>query len=260
MAENMNLILATPPNLLKNASSFGCPLAHMAYKIGHGPYLYRSDIAQTVRSGIMAIDAREFIPSPAEGQIVNEIIKECEFRKYSGILLDVDKSKIPSVASFCRRLADAAEKNSLDIYMTESVSEHSPHAKVLVETALSGGTLTEYLKGAVAKYGASRIALDIERIRMDFTLPSYDGKGEALTAEQLEKLLKQRHSPSFLSKDLCAHYFTYRNKNAAHFVLYDNAQSIKRKMVIAEKMSIKTAFLFYPEVSNILNEIRGKLL
>lgn len=260
MADTMNLILAAPPNLLKSAASFGYPIAHMAYKIGHSPYLYRSDIAESVKNGIMAVDARELIPSPAEGQLVSEILKECEFRQFSGILLDIEQDKVSSAASFCRRLSEAAENSGLDLYITEAAAAHAKSAKVLVETAISGGTITERLKGAVSKYGAGRIALDIERVRMDFTLPSYEGKGEPLTAEQLERLLRQRHSPSFFSKDLCAHYFTYRNKDTAHFVLYDNALSIRRKMAIAGKMGIETVFLFYPEVRNILNEIRGKPL
>lgn len=258
MAEKMNLILAVPPESFENASLHGFTAAYMAYKINHSPYLYRAEAADDIHGGIMAIDAREFVPSPAEGEIAAEIINECKLKGFTGIFLDTDKTESLRSASFCRRLGVAAEKHGLKLFLPAASAANAESAVVLIETAISGGTLTEHLKDAVSCYGASRLALDIERVRMDFTLPSYDGNGKALTAKELSDLYRRRNSPSFFSKELCANYFTYRQGDMAHFVLYDNAMSIKRKLMLAEKLGIKTAFLFYPEVADIINEIRGK--
>ncbi len=258
MSENMNLILAAPPEHSKSAVKSGFTVAHMAYRINHTPYLFRADSASDIKGGIMAVDARKFVPSPAETQIVSEIIKECQVQNFGGILLDIDENEPLKTASFCQKL-DAALKNAgLRFYVSFRTAKNVPCASVLIETAISGGTLSTHLKEASLKYGARRIALDIERVRMDFKLPAYDGNGRPLSSAELSQLYRRRNSSAFFSKDLCANYFTYRDGENTHFVLYDNAASIKKKLSLAHALGIKTAFLFYPEVEDIINELRGK--
>jgi spore germination protein YaaH len=120
---------------------------------------------------------------------------------------------------------------------------------------LSGGTLSGHISDAIAKYGNSRVALEIERVRMDFSLPATQGTGKELTAEDVQSLIEQYNPQSFLSKDLCAYYFTYHDKKGTHFVLYDNGASIKRKLSVAAKMNIEDAFIFYPHVTDIIDKI-----
>lgn len=49
-------------------------------------------------------------------------------------------------------------------------------------------------------------------------------------------------SPSvFFSRELCARYFTYMSRDSgAHFVLFDDAQTMAKKVEIARQLSIPT--------------------
>ena len=57
-----------------------------------------------------------------------------------------------------------------------------------VNTAVSGGTLKSCLDEGVRRFGASRLALDLERMRLDFTLPHTMNVRRPLTAEELRRL------------------------------------------------------------------------
>ena len=67
----------------------------------------------------------------------------------------------------------------------------------------------------------------------------------------------EERSPSiFFSNELCAHYFTYMTKqNGAHFILFDDGPSIRKKLQIARNLGITQCLLPYPDVSDILTEI-----
>ena len=52
-----------------------------------------------------------------------------------------------------------------------------------------------------------------------------------------------------------ANYFTYTEGNAGHFVLFDDAGTLRQKIRLARELGIREAFLMYPEVADILTEI-----
>ena len=137
----------------------------------------------------------------------------------------------------------------------ESLAAASSHTVVLLPTALSGGTLSGHIGDALEKYGPGRLALEIERVRMDFALPAVTGTGQDLSAVELQALIDQYKPNSFLSKELCANYFTYRDKKGTHFVLYDNAASIRRKLAVAASLGVDSALMFYPHVADIIDKI-----
>lgn len=44
-------------------------------------------------------------------------------------------------------------------------------------------------------------------------------------------------------------------QSGAHFILFDDAGSIRKKLHIARSLDISDAVLAYPQVSDLLNEI-----
>ena len=44
-------------------------------------------------------------------------------------------------------------------------------------------------------------------------------------------------------------------QNGAHFVLFDDAGSIRKKLRLAEALGIDRALLCYPEVSDLMGDI-----
>ena len=77
-----------------------------------------------------------------------------------------------------------------------------------------------------------------------------------LTREELKQRMEERSPSVFFSNELCAHYFTYMSKqNGAHFVLFDDAGSIRKKLQIARSVGVSHALLAYPQVDDLLTDI-----
>ena len=86
------------------------------------------------------------------------------------------------------------------------------------------------------------------------TVACYDNIREL--REELQERLEERAPSVFFSSELCAHYFTYMSRqNGAHFVLFDDAGSIRKKLQTARSMGITSAVLAYPQVDDLLEEI-----
>lgn len=119
------------------------------------------------------------------------------------------------------RLDEAAGRRAL--YLPERYAEGTKNAVSLICAAVSGGNFTERLREAAGQRGG-RLALDMERLRMDFRLPAPTGQGEPLSAAALSRLMEQESPAVFFSQDLCARYFTYTRDGECHFVLFDDAE------------------------------------
>jgi len=59
---------------------------------------------------------------------------------------------------------------------------------------------------------------------------------------------------------LSAYYFTYQDASGSHFVLYDDAGSIRKKIFLARQLGIDHAMLFFPEVEDLLDNHSGSAL
>ena len=125
-----------------------------------------------------------------------------------------------------------------------------PGTVPLISTALSGGNFTQRLREAAA--GAGRLALDVERLRMDFPLPSPSGEGQPLSGRELRDLLDREAPAVFFSQDLCARYFTYTREGETHFVLFDDADTLQQKLRTGSSLGFSAAFLLFPEVRDLL--------
>ena len=116
--------------------------------------------------------------------------------------------------------------------------------------------MQERFASAAEKFGQQRILVDLERNCEDFSLPAPDGCGKRLTLSQLDDMFLRLLPVPFFSGELCTYYFTYKDRNeCAHFVLFDNAASIRKKIETAKSLGINHFLLLYPEVSEILNDI-----
>jgi hypothetical protein len=250
-----NIIIAAPSEFIEPAARSGLAVAHMIYRIGRGHHLFRAQSSDRFSGGYMVLDTRGYIGGGPSSTLIMEILGECEKTKYKGIILDTGDKSTAQLMLLAGHLATEASERGLKLYVHDLLAGASERTVILLPTALSGGTLTGHIGDAVEKYGAGRVALEIERVRMDFSLPATQGTGRDLTAGELETLIEQYNPQSFLSKDLCAYYFTYHDKKGTHFVLYDTGTSIKRKLSVASKMGIEDAFIFYPHVADIIDQI-----
>lgn len=88
-------------------------------------------------------------------------------------------------AALIRQLAPLLGVYGRRLYVPEIYAAASPETVVLLCTVLSGGSLQGRLEETCAAYGAQRLALDLERLMMDFPLPCPSGEGIRLSREEL---------------------------------------------------------------------------
>jgi len=154
------------------------------------------------------------------------------------------------------RLAESIAKSIAPkkVYVPESAAKNAPHCMVLIQTALSGGYLSRLLSQAISDFGVKRIALEVDRINMDFKLPAISGTGVEISVEETEALLKNR--PLHFSDALCTGYFPYSDGNDVHMVLTDDAETVNAKLAVAREFGINTAFIYFPHTEDIISQIR----
>lgn len=224
----MQIYLAVTPAEAQEASRFRCSLAHVAYCIGPDSTLLRQNLLLQTRGGLLSVTDRgaPFIASPE--RLSAAALRECGRRSYGGVLLDFEQPPAPDRLAFAETLARApvAPPRLCAGVLRRGVRRHS-----LICTAISGGNFVQRLQEAAAgRDRAGGLALDVQRLRMDFTLPAQSGEGRPLSGRELQDLL-DRESPSvFFSQDLCARYFTYARDGETHFVLFDDADTLSQKL------------------------------
>ena len=256
MPEAIKLIVTAPPDAFRAASACGLPLGHMAYRVGPGAHLLRANIPLNMRGGLMVIDNSGFDGQGEPGTFCQQVLRECNGRGYQGVILDFEGHPHPFLGQITKQLGALLPHRGWTLYVTEAYADFSDRAKVILPSALSGGSFTQRLAEAAERYGAQRLALGIQRSAEDFTLPSPSGSGTPLSREELAQRLNSRGAAIFFSDDLCAHYFTYMSRQSgAHFVLFDNAGSIRKKIKIAQNLGFFACLLAWPEVDDILADI-----
>lgn len=248
----MQLCLTATPDYLTQALRLTAHLAHAAYRVGSGGELLCRTLPATLRGGQLVLQCDCAFPAGAAERLAQDVLQVCIDRHFAGVVLDCT-AELPCVHALISALAPLCLRYERQLYLPEHCAGTAESAKVLICTAISGGTLRQWLEEATAQYGAARIALDLQRLMMDFPLPCPGGEGIALNAQQLQTL-QSGHS-SYYCSELCTHYFTYRRGSATRFVLYDDAGTLRRKMEIAEALGITEAFVMWPEVDDILMQL-----
>ena len=246
----MQIYLAVTPAEAQEAVRCHCALAHVAYCIGPESTLLRQNLLLQTRGGILSITDRDapFIAGPE--QLAAAALRECGRRSYGGVLLDFEQPPAPDRLAFAQALAKRLAPRPL--YVPEGYA--SVHGAVsLVCTALSGGSFLQYLQEAArARGGAGNLALDVQRLRMDFLLPAETGEGRPLSQQEFQALVDRESPAVFFSQNLCARYFTYTRDGETHFVLFDDADTLQQKLRAGSSLGFSAAFLMYPEVRDLL--------
>ena len=252
----MELYLASAPDRLNRARQFNVPLAHAAYRVDPAGRLTVRDLPAQVRGGLMMLSDRELPGMLQTDVLCRDIVQECQRRGFGGVVLDFDSAPTAQTVRLLRQLEAELARQRRRLFVPEDWGAYVRQAAVLICTAISGGTLRQRLEQAARQFSPRPIALDCQRLAMDFLLPSPNGEGAPLTAAQLNRLQQGRNA--YFSIDLCARYFTYRTSAHTHFVLFDDADTLHRKLALAEELGIGTAFFMLPEVDDLAAELFGR--
>lgn len=228
--------------------------ALLAYRIGPGPRLLRCCPATQVRGGWLGVSLGEEPPSGNPAILCRQAVQECTARGASGLLADWDRFD-RNLFQLTRQLGNALRQAGLALAVPEAYGEVTDSARVLISSALSGGSLEARLSEACERYGTERVVLALERMREDFVLPSFSGQGTVLTGEQLHALRQRQRPAIYWSRELCARYFTYQAEGQVHFVLFDDAVALSKKLELAGQLGITQAIAAWAEISGCLKEL-----
>ena len=249
----MQIYIAAAPEEARAASACGHPLAHAAYRIGPDSTLLRKN--PLLQSGGVLCISDSGAPEVSDpAALCAAVLRECSRRGCTGAVLDFDRPPRRDLLAFVTRLEQAAQKRNRTLFVPESYARAAKESFVLIGTAVSGGTLEERLREAQERFG-SRLALDAERLRMDFPLPCPGGVGTPLSGADFAALREREHPTVFFSPALCARYFTYRQNGQSRFVLFDDADTLRRKLRLGQQMGAAAAFFMWPEVADISEKL-----
>lgn len=249
------IILAVKPGRMAAAGKWGKPLAHLAYRVGSGLHLFRVNGPARPGGGLMVIDADGRTGGGEPSVLCGEVARECAACHFGGIVCRFPQRARNILGKAAERLGELCKSRGWSCYVSESYGGIVPTAKVIVPTALSGGSLRDRLEEAVGRFGEGRVAAWIDRSAEDFPLPSPTGSGRALTLEELNLRKEQHGGGVFFSDELCARYFTYMAGDVGHFVLFDDAGSLARKLRLCRELGIGIAFLPYETTEDLLGEV-----
>ena len=241
-------IVTLLPRQLPSLQGWRAVPAHLAYRLGPGPHLFRAE-STAPKGGLMVVDDKDFDGLGQIGPLCQEILRECQARGFTGAVLDFE-GRLPPLERIAAALDEPFARRGWALYVPERYAAAAPHARVTIPPALSGGSLQRRLEEALERFGESRAVLALERRAEDFRLPSPTGSGQPLTDQALEEL-KRRLAPSiFFSGELCARYFTYMSReDGGHFVLFDDGDTLRRKVEVARRLGIRTFLIPWSEAA-----------
>ena len=209
--------------------------------------LLRQSLPLNTQGGLLLLSDREAPPLPDPEALAAALERECLRRGFLGAVLDFEAAPREDLRALAQSLGERFPRRRWPLYLPESYA--APGGTVLLNSAVSGGDLGQYLREGKQRW--RQAALDLQRLRMDFPLPCPSGQGTPLSADALDVLLRAE-SAVFFSQALCARYFTYRKGGETRFVLFDDAETLRRKLRIARESGIPDALCVYPEVQDLL--------
>lgn len=238
---SMRFCITVTPDQLRDLRGLPVIPAHLAYRMGQGPHLFRTGGNPLPSGGWMVLDCREFDGLGRTGPFCQEVVRECAARNFSGIICDFESGRLPPLEETVAQLGKECARRNWALLVPEHYASCSPHAQVMISSALSGGSLDLRLEEAAEHFGRERVVLALQRTAEDFFLPSPTGSGRPLTRQQLGQLIQERSPSIFFSRELCARYFTYMSRESgAHFVLFDDPQTLAKKVEIARTLGLST--------------------
>ncbi len=245
---DMKIFLSSPPEDALKAAEHGL-VSIMAYRMGAGFHLYRTAIPKG-EFELMDVDCGNFTGYGPHEILATELLGECRKRGYKGIVLGLPAKPTPPLLSFVSLFSQRAEKLAVSLYVPVAYAASSGYAKLLVNHRPHNGGFKLYIGKFCSRFGENRIALELERIYLDYTLPSKSGLGARISEKRFTEIYGRGNR--FISQDLRCNYISSLRENRAHLVTWDDGNSIAQKLKDAESMGINTVFLYYPHVRDIV--------
>lgn len=255
MSDITHLYCAVTSRELPQLSSWGFSPALLAYRISPQMQLLRSCPPVELGGGLLVLSSPGLLLSFDPFPLCRQILQECRLRGAGGVMADWEELT-PPLLQLTQCLARELPRFGLQLFVPERCAGLSDQCRVLISSALSGGTLETRLKDALGRFGPQRTALALERVQRDFALPCPDGQGRELKTEALQAFIRQRRPSIYWSEEYRARYFTYWDGAQVHFVLYDDGQTLVKKLELAKELGLRYIIVPWQEIAGQAAQVR----
>lgn len=236
---------------LPQAAALGFPCADLIYTV-QGGRLCRYG-APSAAGALLG-----FYPTPGEPvsdphALARMLLGQARSCRAGGILLDLPEDA--AGMALAARLSPILSCMGLPVFLPVTLAEADPNARLILPSAISGGSFTGMLDHFTARFPPHRLCLELVRRRHDFPIPSPDPSGIRLPRDAFDVLL-QRAGGYHTSPDLCANYFTYADPDGRpRLTLFDDVSTARRMRMHAQQAGITAVFALYAEWGSALADI-----
>lgn len=251
LSTNKLVIVCAGKDTLK-ASTYNTPLLQLCISVGNGMSLNRLYIPAKTEGDMLGISDMGI----TNGDInfcVNSILHEVKKGEFSSVFADFERQDT-AVYSLLNALDIRLNKEGIPLYVPLCNEKAVNYAILVVQSAISGGNLEEYILDLNEKH-KNRIAISIRPICTDFILPSKNTEGTHISQKEKQERMQKYNAGAFFSRELCAKYFTYMDENEqGHFVLFDDLGTISAKVQMFNNLPVKNIFALYPDIEKLLTD------
>ena len=254
MVYTKNLILVCTGRDTARAARLGLPVLHLCLGVTPAGALQRLQLPTAGAHCLLGLcDPPHDLTACRADRLAADLVFEAQRAGAPGVSADFEHDT-PAGRRLLAAFDDALHEADIPFYVPLACGRFLSHAVLTTPTALSGGSLTAYISSLQGIYGAARIAAFLQPVSQDFALPSAAPNGKTLTAVEREGLLARTGSQAFFSRELCAKYFTYTDREGrAHFVLFDDASTLEAKLAQLAGCGVQTVFALFPDAETLLS-------
>ena len=237
-------IIITPPGQASGLRDLAFLPAHPCFQADREGRLTGAHTAG-LSGGLLVLDTTHWDGVQRAVPLCREVLRTCLSHRFAGVMLTSPCRAAPLLEALLG-------EHRLRLLVPEAAAGLVERAGVYISSAISGGCLEDRLARALDRFGPDRLILRPEQSAEDFFLPAPTGCGQPLTPEDLQRL-KDRWKPCiFFSPPLCARYFTYMSKESgAHFVLFDDGDTMARKLERAEEAGVRSFLFSSPRLARL---------
>lgn len=232
----------------------GLPCLNLAYSLTPRGGLQCDRMVSNPRRSILGIsNVRHTKTCENPSLLSDDILSAVKRLGFSGVFADLEE---PLAAGILPVLDAVLHKHGIPLFVPCFKTVYTSHAFITIETAISGGIFREYVREYTETY--AHIAAQVTPVSAEFLLPAQDAAGTPVSREDIARRIREQNASVFFSSELCCNYFTFTDsEQKGHFVIFDDARTLQKKVSILQEAGIGHIFIVYPHFLEYIKEQAG---
>lgn len=167
MTANMHWMIAAAGTDAQHTRQAGFSCVHFCSRLSEDGIFSLTALPASSRGDYLGIADSRGIPKHCDA-FAREAISAAQNRHCAGVLADFERPLLQELTTCLDR---EAHQQQLTLFIPLTLADYAPHAQIIADTAISGGSLEEYFSDLLSRFGAERLAAQLTCSCMDFPLP-----------------------------------------------------------------------------------------